>query len=114
MDIGNIKENLKKYYNQEASLRNQSIKQEWKIEARQNFLNLSKHEKKESLLELGAGTGHDSQFFMSSGLRVVAVDLSSEMVKKCKEKAIEAYELDFYNLSALNEKFDCIWSMNTL
>lgn len=36
------------------------------------------------------------------------------MVKKCKEKNIKAYEMDFYNLSGLNEKFDCLWAMNTL
>ena len=41
-------------------------------------------------------------------------DLSSAMVKKCKEKNIQAYEMDFYNLSDLNEKFDCVWAMNTL
>lgn len=51
---------------------------------------------------------------MDRGLKVVAVDLSGEMVKICKEKLIEAYELDFYDLSALNMKFDCIWSMNSL
>jgi cyclopropane fatty-acyl-phospholipid synthase-like methyltransferase len=36
------------------------------------------------------------------------------MVKICIEKGIDAYELDFYDLSALNKKFDCVWSMNSL
>ena len=47
-------------------------------------------------------------------MKVVAIDLSSEMVKNCCEKSIEAYELDFYNLSSLNRKFDCIYAINTL
>ena len=51
---------------------------------------------------------------MNNGLKVIAVDLSSEMVKKCREKSIEAYELDYYNLSSLNKKFDCIYAINTL
>lgn len=39
---------------------------------------------------------------MNNGLTVIAVDLSGEIIKKCKEKFIEAYEMDFYNLSSLN------------
>lgn len=108
------KENLLKYYNKEAELRNQSVKQEWKLRVREDFNNLLKHEQKTTLLEIGAGAGYDSQFFMNNGLKVIAIDLSSEMIKKCKEKAIESYELDFYNLSYLHKQFDCIWAMNTL
>jgi len=59
-----IKENLRKYYNQEAEYRNASTKQEWKLAERQAFLNLAKAEGKQTLLELGAGTGDDSLFFM--------------------------------------------------
>jgi len=115
MDKITFKENIKKYYNQEAELRNsKSVKADWKITVRENFYNLIKQENKKTLLELGAGAGYDSQFFMNNGLKVIAVDLSNEMVKNCREKAIEAYELDFYNLSSLNRKFDCIYAINTL
>jgi SAM-dependent methyltransferase len=109
-----MKINLKKYYNQEAELRNLSEKQDWKKHQRNKFYNYIKSENKISLLEIGAGTGSDSRYFMDCGLSVVAIDISSEMVKLCKEKNIEAYELDFYNISNLNKKFDCIWSMNSL
>lgn len=114
MDTNLLKENLRIYYNQEAELRNKSDKADWKIKIRENFCNLVKQEHKKTLLELGAGAGYDSQFFMNNGLDVIAVDISSEMVRKCKEKAVEAYELDFYYLSSLNKRFDCIWAMNTL
>lgn len=114
MDSNIVKFNLKKYYDQEAELRNLSEKEEWKKNQRIRFYNYIKSENKSSLLEIGAGTGNDSQFFMDCSLSVVAVDLSSEMVKLCKEKNIESYELDFYNISNLNKKFDCIWSMNSL
>ena len=66
------------------------------------------------MLELGAGADYDSQFYMNNGLNVVAVDLSSEMAKNCREKSVEAYELDFYNLSSLDRKFDCVYAINTL
>ena len=115
MDILQIKESLKNYYNKEAEFRNKdSIKTDWKIEVREKYLKLLKQENKKTLLELGAGTGYDSEFFKNNGLNVVAIDLSKEMVKKCIEKGIEAYELDFYNLFSLNKKFDCIYAINTL
>lgn len=66
------------------------------------------------MLEIGAGPGYDSLFFMNKGLLVTAVDISREMADRCREKGIEAYELDFYNLSSLNKKFDCIYALNTL
>jgi cyclopropane fatty-acyl-phospholipid synthase-like methyltransferase len=73
-----------------------------------------KQENKRTFLELGAGAGYDSQFFMEEGLSVIALDLSTEMVKKCKEKNIKAYEIDFYNISSLNKTFDSIYAINTL
>jgi len=114
MDIEAIKFNLREYYNSEAEYRNSSDKEEWKKLERGIFYNYLVQEGKKTLLELGAGAGQDSKFFMDCGLKVTAVDLSREMVKKCREKGIDAYELDFYNLSALNKKYDCIWSMNSL
>lgn len=110
-----IKDNLKSYYNTEAELRNsKSQKPEWKIRVRNNFYNLIIQENKKTLLELGAGAGYDSLFFLDNGFKVTAIDISVNMVEKCKQKGIEAYELDFYNLSALNKKYDCIYAINTL
>ena len=110
-----FKENIKKYYDQEAELRNsKSVKSDWKIQVRENFYNLIKQENKKTLIELGAGAGYDSQFFMNNGLAVIAVDLSSKMVNNCKEKGIESYEFDFYNLSSLEKRFECVYAINTL
>jgi len=115
MDTASFRENIKNFYNQEAERRNsRSIKADWKIKVRENFYNFMKQENKITLLEIGAGAGYDSQFFINNGLSVTAVDISSEMVKSCQEKGIEAYELDFYNLSHLNNKYDCIYAINSL
>ena len=114
MDSNIVKLNLKKYYDQDAELRNSSEKKEWKKLQRTRFYSYINSESKNSLLEIGAGSGNDSRFFMDCGLSVTAIDLSSEMVKLCMDKNIEAYELDIYNVSNLNKKYDCIWSMNSL
>jgi SAM-dependent methyltransferase len=109
-----IKANLIKFYNREARFRNAGKKQGWKIAQRKKFCNLLKDEGKTSLLELGAGTGQDGEYFMAKGFGVTAVDISGEMVRLCKEKGVDAYEMDFYDLNLLRKTFDACWSMNSL
>jgi SAM-dependent methyltransferase len=109
-----IKENLRQAYDNFANDREKNDQQSWKLEVRQKFLDLFKQSGKKSILEIGAGTGKDSRFFKDNGLEVTAVDLSSEMVKLCREKGIEAHQLDFDNLSSLNKTFDTVWAMNCL
>lgn len=110
----NIIQSLKETYNKYARVREKNQIQDWKVENRRKFLELVKGEGKTSLLEIGAGIGRDSKFFMENGLRVKATDLSSEMVALCREKGIDALELDFFNLDKINENFDCVWAMNCL
>lgn len=112
--IIDIKSSLKQTYNNHAQEREKNEMQEWKARPRQTFLTLLQKENKRTLLEIGAGHGRDSKFFKDNNLEVVAVDLSDEMVKLCREKGIEAYEHDFYNLSGINRRFDAVWAMNCL
>jgi Cyclopropane fatty acid synthase and related methyltransferases len=109
-----IRNELLSYYNQEAGLRNESPVQEWKYKLREAYLSLILSDNKKTLLEIGAGPGKDSKFFSDNGLKVTAVDLSAEMVRHCREKGIEAYELDYSDVRTLGRMFDCIWSMNSL
>jgi len=113
MEPKNYKENIRRFYNHEAQFRNnRPNKEDWKINVRKQFCDLLLNEHKKTLLELGAGAGYDSQFFAANGLTVTAVDLSPEMVKNCKEKSLEAYELDFYDISTLNKTFDSAYTIN--
>lgn len=110
----NVKENLKQSYNKYAHVREKNEVQQWKIELRQEFLDIIKKENKTSLLEIGCGHGRDSEFFIKNGLAVIATDMSEEMIKICKKKNINALELDFYNLHTINKTFDAIWALNCL
>jgi cyclopropane fatty-acyl-phospholipid synthase-like methyltransferase len=105
---------LRETYNHHAQEREKNEMREWKVKPRNEFLNLIKSEGKSSLLEIGAGHGRDSRFFMDSNLKVMATDLSPEMIKLCKQKGIEAYEIDFYSISEIKRKFDAVWAMNCL
>jgi len=108
------KEILKQSYNNFAHEREKNEVQEWKVKLRTSFVKLLLNEGKYTLLDVGAGTGKDSKFFMDNNIDAIAVDLSDEMIKLCKEKGIESYELDFYNLYHIGKKVDAVWSMNSL
>ncbi|MCL1795989.1 MAG: class I SAM-dependent methyltransferase [Clostridia bacterium] len=109
-----IKSDLIAYYDADAQRRDASEKPPWKLKLREQFTRKVLGENKISLLELGPGPGADSLFFMQNGLSVVAVDLSAEMIERCRAKGIDALEMDFYNITKLNRTFDCVWALNTL
>jgi len=111
-----IKKQLIAAYNKDAKRRDEAEgkRELWKEEVRQNFVDLLKQEGKKSVLELGAGAGFDSKYFQDEGFNILATDLSPEMVKMCKKRGLSAKVADLYNLSALNQSFDAVFSMNVL
>lgn len=109
-----LKETLRQSYNNFANVRENNKLQDWKINPRASFLELLINECKSTLLDIGAGTGRDSKFFINNNIDVMAVDLSDEMIRLCQEKGIKACQLDFFNLNQIGRKFDAVWSMNSL
>jgi SAM-dependent methyltransferase len=86
----------------------------WKLAEREAFLGRLRDEGGARLLELGAGTGQDSVFFRDQGLDVVAVDMSPQMVARCREKGIDARVMDLLHLDFAPESFDAVYSLNCL
>ena len=66
------------------------------------------------MLEIGAGTGVHGKFFQDNGMQVVCTDLSPEMVKRCREKGLEAHEMDFLSLDFPPGSFEAVFAMNCL
>jgi SAM-dependent methyltransferase len=115
MDYQQVIENLRTAYNAtSAQQRDQESKQDWKLAERQAFVELLLSEGKQTLLEVGAGTGTDSVAFQKSGLRVICTDLSPAMVELCRTKGLEAYVMDFLGLDFPPASFDAIYAMNCL
>lgn len=114
--MNDFKKQLIKAYDKDAKRRDdaEGKRDQWKLALRQKFVDLLKSEKKENVLELGSGAGHDAKFFQDSGLNVLATDLSTEMVKMCKKRGLNAKVVDLYSLSTLEAKFDGIYSLNVL
>jgi len=109
-----IKKNLSLSYNEKVDYRENSDIQTWKISEIDKFLNYMKKEEQSSLLDLGAGAGKQARVFKNHGISVTCIDISKEMIGLCREKGLDSYVMDFYNLAFPNETFDAAWSMNTL
>lgn len=109
-----VKPALRASYDKGAAQRDAMIKQQFKLDERAAFLDRLRAAEAKSLLEVGAGTGQDSVFFQDEGLDVVAIDLSPEMVARCRAKGVEAYERDFLNMGFEAETFDAAYAMNCL
>ncbi len=117
MTIDNgFKDQLRAAYDADAQRRvnNSSGRDDWKLVARQKFVDLAKHEGKKTILEIGAGVGLDAKYFQDQGLKVLATDLSPKMIQACKELGLQAQVIDIYELDQLNRKFDAIYSLNVL
>ncbi len=105
---------LRRSYDGMAEERDKFQISAWKLEERESFLSLLKTEGKQSLLEVGAGTGHFAKFFQDNGLTVICTDLSPEMVQLCRAKGLTAYTTDFMRLDFPERSFDAVFALNCL
>jgi SAM-dependent methyltransferase len=105
---------LRTAYDGGAAERDGSGKAPWKLAEREAFLARLRAAGARRLLEVGAGTGQDSAFFLGQELEVVATDLSPAMVAHCRAKGIEAYVMDFLHLDFPPESFDAAYALNCL
>ena len=109
-----MRTNLILSYNRNAEQRNKSAIEDWKAIERAEFLALLKSEQKQSLLEIGAGHGRDSQFFQENEFQVTCIDLSPEMVRLCQQKGLDARVMDMIHLDFPDHSFDAVYSLNSL
>jgi SAM-dependent methyltransferase len=113
-DYREIRASLVVSYDGGAERRDRQDKQPWKIAERAAFLRRLQQAGCVRLLEIGAGTGQDSEFFASHGLDVVATDLSPAMVARCVAKGLDARVMDFAALDFEPTSFDAVHAMNCL
>jgi SAM-dependent methyltransferase len=108
------RQQLRETYNRFAEERDTGALQDWKEIERNRFVGQLHQSGTSSLLEIGAGPGRDSLFFQEQGFRVTAVDLSPEMVRLCREKGLEAEEMDMAALRFPDASFDSVYALNCL
>ncbi|MFI5916865.1 methyltransferase domain-containing protein [Dactylosporangium sp. NPDC051541] len=103
---------LRQAYDARAAYRDGLAKEPWKLTERAAFRHRLAPGAR--LLEIGAGTGHDSAYFQQEGVAVVAVDASPVMVEHCRAKGIQAHVGDFLHLEVPAGSFDAVFAMNCL
>ena len=113
-DYKTVTSELRRAYDAQAEQRDRRPVQEWRQALWSAYLRRLKAEEMVSLLEIGAGTGQTGLFFQEAGLRVVCTDLSPEMVRLCRAKGLEAYEMDFLGLGFPDGRFDSLFAQNCL
>ena len=86
-DYDGVVASLRQAYGPAAAAKRDDMEKEaFKVDERRRFLELLRDRGATSLLEVGAGTGHDSLYFQEQGLRVLCTDLSPAMVELCRAK----------------------------
>jgi SAM-dependent methyltransferase len=105
---------LRDAYDRRAHDRDRRSSPAWEAEERDAFIALLHEEGKHSVLEIGAATGSDALVFEASGIDVVCVDLSPEMVRRCQAKGLPAHVMDVADLRFPSHSFDAVYAMNCL
>jgi len=64
------------------------------------------------IIDIGCGTGRDARLFLAANYDYLGIDASKGMVEQAKKEVPGAkfIQLDMYELSKLNEKFDGFWA----
>jgi SAM-dependent methyltransferase len=105
---------LRAAYDGSAEARSLSERAPWQLRERDMFLSRLQSEGSCSLVEIGAGAGHDSRYFADNGLAVVATDLSPGMVEMCRRHGLNAHVMDVLTLDLPIGAFDAAYTMNSL
>ncbi len=113
-DYQQVRTNLRRAYDGAADRRDRRDKPAWKLTERETFLHHLQQANCARLLEIGAGTGHDSAFFAGHGLDVVATDISAAMVERCREKGLDARVIELSQFDFPAESFDAVRAINCL
>ena len=61
-----------------------------------------------SLINFGAGAGHDAKLFADAGFDVTAIDFAEEAIKLCNAKGLKAEAADLFELDAFANSFDYV------
>lgn len=114
MDYQEVKQDLRRSYDAEADARAGMDDAPWKAGERVRFAGRLRESGAATLLEIGAGHGVSGRFFADEGFKVTCVDLSPELVARCRANGLDAQVMDFSDLRFADASFDAVFGMNCL
>ena len=110
----NYKEETINAYDSDPSFFESKFSRLTDLTRRQEFEKFSSLLVGKKILDLGCGAGDHSVYFKNHGFDITWVDLSKEMIKKCKEKGLNAVIMDMEHLDFPSHSFDGIWAVSSL
>lgn len=66
------------------------------------------------ILDVGSGPGLHALRFENMGLVPTCIDLSKEMIRRCKKRGLTSYVMDMEHLAFPPASFDGIWAVTSL
>ena len=112
--MGNYKEETINSYNKHAKKFSEKFQELMTLNKRYEFKRFVDLLPGKKILDLGCGAGDHAYYFSKQGLQLTCVDLSTEMIKLCKEKGLNAHIMDIEDLKFEANNFDGIWAVTSL
>jgi SAM-dependent methyltransferase len=109
-----VTRNLREAYDRRVEERAMRPAPVWETAERDIFLEVLRQERITTLLEVGAATGSDAAFFKDRGFAVVCVDVSPQMVERCRARGLVAHVMDVADLRFPPDHFGAVYAMNCL
>ncbi len=112
--MGDYKEETKKAYDLFTNTFERKFEDHFyqNLDEVREFLNrLPKNSK---ILDIGCAAGTHALYFQNQNHEVFCIDISEEMIKRCREKGLKAEVMDFENLIFPRNSFDGIWAYTSL
>ena len=99
-------------YDAYASEREEAGEPDWRDDIRSEFaVRLADGAR---ILEIGAGVGYTSKWFLDQGFDIVATDLSPANVELCRAKGVPAEVCDMADLEFPDRSFAGVWAASCL
>jgi SAM-dependent methyltransferase len=109
-----LRDDLARYYDQDAAGRAGRGLVAERIRRRAQFVSSLQGEGAHRILEIGLGPGVDAVAFREAGFDIVGVDLSAEHVRLAREAGIEAHVAAAQELPFEDDSFDALWCASVL
>ncbi len=99
-------------YDAYASDREEAGEPDWRDDIRDDFV--SRLPAGRRVLEIGAGVGFTSKWFLDQGIDIVATDLSPANIELCRAKGVPAEVRDMADLGFADRSFAGVWAASCL
>ena len=105
---------LRAYYEEEARQGLRGPRDGWRLDVRRDFVDLVRSEGRTSVIDFGAGPGHEVEAFGAEGLRAVGVDLAHGNGVAAARRGVHVVHGSIGAPPVRPRSFDAGWTMSVV